>query len=146
MKQKGFPVIIFLAIIGVSVAVTIFSTQQAAPESWDQTEIIGQGTLTDVVVDGDNILLSLQLMTGPYDPENPTYTTYVFCVVGDRLAVQNRAESEEIYIEPDFKDTKRFEAGTWYVLFRKANPLHYLLYRWPGAPHNFPVVAPIYGS
>ena len=45
--------------IGVSVVIAFFSTQQAAPESWDQTEIIGQGTLIDVVVDGDNILLSL---------------------------------------------------------------------------------------
>ena len=149
MKQKSFTLIGLLIVIallaGIAAVVFLnidnFLQKQPTVKSWYQDEIIGQGILTNVEANGDMLLLSLQLMSGPID--NLTYITTVFCVDNDILAIQHMPPTPDIFVEPDYRDTKRFEVGTWYTLFRKTKPLHYLLLS-PPEQHGFPVLAPTY--
>ena len=127
-----------LAGVAVVVGITLgfVAPQPPATESWYQREIIGQGILTNLEADGGDLLVSLQLMSAEYTPENPSYTTYVFCLNSDRLLVQNT--------EYNYLDVKTFEVGTWYTLFRKVRPTRYLLLAESDTRRYYPVAAPTY--
>jgi len=134
--------IIVGVILGVAIVIGItlafVATQPPAIESWYQREIIGQGILTDVETDGGDLLVSLQLMSAEYTPENPSYTTYVFCIDSGRILIQNA--------EYNYLDVKTFEIGAWYTLFRKLSPRHYLLLAETDTRRYYPVSAPTYES